>query len=426
MQIVAGKYEIKKELGEGGVGTVYQVRHVDLGVDYALKILNTASVDGRFIDRFKREAEVLIKFQHPGSVALRDFGKTEDGNYYMAMDFCNGQTLRQVLDEQGELPVRRVFLILEQLLDTLQAAHTAGIVHRDIKPENIMLEFGANNSDVVKILDFGIAKLREQPNDSSKTTEGVSVGTPQYMSPEQASGESKLDERVDIYSLGCVVYEMITGKAPFIGESVIQTLIMHLTQPPKPFANDFGLPEAIESLVFKSIEKNKDARYQSAKSFKESLDQVKDLVIGKQTLTSNTIAVKTIEPEIKKEAVKILCLDDSEMILHIFKHIMEEKGFIVYTANNSSVVHKYLFEEGVKLLVADVQMPDIPGTKVCRMLKKSIPDLKVILFSNLPERELDKLSQESQADGWMSKNQKPIEWVNYIDEIVKTMDLTKV
>ena len=435
MTVIADKYNVIKELGEGGSGTVYLVSHVDLSVEYALKILKKELVDQRFVDRFKREAEVLFKFNHPGSVALRDFGKTADGEYYMAMDYCDGKTLKSLLEKNGELPIRRVFSILEQLLETLVGAHSAGIIHRDIKPENIMLQppietSKSSKTDLVKILDFGIAKLKERENDPSKTVDGISVGTPQYMSPEQASGESDLDHRVDIYSLGCVVYEMITGKAPFIGDTVIQTLILHLTQPPAKFSDDLGLPEYVETFVFKALEKNRDNRYQSANEFLEALYQVKDLLFKGKTASSEVTTIPVDQPQPStaltsvvnqtpaKAPLKILCLDDSEMILHIFKHILEEKGYTVFTANNSSAVHQYLFQEKVDLLVTDVQMPDLPGTKVCRMLKNSVPDLKVVLFSNLPERELDKMSTESKADGWISKNTKPVEWVEKIEEVL--------
>lgn len=421
MEIIAGKYEVEKELGEGASGKVYLVRHTDLGIHYALKVLDRSLTDQRFLDRFKREAEVLCKFTHPGSVQLRDFGRTESGAYYMAMDFCEGVTLKKVIEKQGELPVRRALTIMEQLLQTLGAAHKRGIVHRDVKPENLMLLKDEDGREVVKVLDFGIAKLRESGSDSSMTMEGASIGTPQYMSPEQASGEKDLDHRVDLYSAGIMLYEMLTGKPPFVGQTVLQTLILHLTQKPAPFAEEYGFPEVIETLVLRALEKNRETRYQSAEEFLESVHRVQALL--SKTLVDKPLA-ETAAEEIQKpqssvkEPTKILCLDDSEMILHIMKHILESNGYTVFTANNSSAVHEYLFKEGVELLVTDVQMPDLPGTKVCRMLKKSLPELKVVLFSNLPEKDLEKMSTESNADGWISKNAKPKEWLEKINEIL--------
>ncbi len=426
MTVVAGKYEVERELGQGASGTVYLVKHTDLGINYALKILDKSLCDQKFIDRFKREAEVLSRFTDPGSVQLRDFGKTEEGGYYMAMDYCPGTTLKKVIEDHGEIPVRRALHIMEQLLTTLDAAHRAGIIHRDIKPENIMLLRDENGKDVVKVLDFGIAKLREREMTSGMTMEGAAIGTPQYMSPEQASGEANLDHRVDLYAAGVALYEMVTGAPPFVGTTVIQTLIMHLTQPPAPFAEAFGFPEFVESLVLKALEKNRDERFQTAAEFREACSRVMQLLSKNNQAPielspepeSQTPLVAESEPVVSKTPTKILCLDDSDMILHIMKHILEEQGYIVYTANNSSAVHQYLFSEGVELLVTDVQMPDLPGTKVCRMLKKSLPSLKVVLFSNLPDRELDKLSTESKADGWISKNTKPKEWLDKIVEVL--------
>lgn len=424
MNVIAGKYEVVRELGEGATGKVYLVQHVDIGVKYALKILNRSLCDQRFIDRFKREAEVLSRFSHPGSVQLRDFGRTEDNAYYMAMDFCEGKTLKSLIEDKGELPIRQALNILEQLLHVLSAAHKEGIVHRDIKPENLMLLKDSEGKDVVKVLDFGIAKLREMDTNVSMTTEGASIGTPQYMSPEQASGEKDLDQRVDLYAAGVLSYEMLTGSPPFQGDNVLQTLILHLTQAPKPFAEEFGFPKPVEDLVLKALEKNRDARYQSAAEFLDACKTVQALLTRSSQETEAVKKAKQVEEvevkKVEKKPTKILCLDDSEMILHIFKHILEEHGFEVFTANNSAAVHQYLFQEHVELLVTDVQMPDLPGTKVCKMLKRSLPDLKVLLFSNLPDRELEKLSAESSADGWISKNTKPKEWLEKIIEVLKT------
>lgn len=412
MSVIAGKYEEISTLGEGASGKVLLVKHVDLGVKYAVKILDkTLCENVRFIDRFKREAEVLLRFSHPGSVQLRDFGKTDQGLYYMAMDYCEGTVLKKILQTERQLEPLRVLDISSQLLSTLIAAHRLGIIHRDIKPENIMLEKNSEGKEVVRILDFGIAKISEMEPTSSMTMEGTSVGTPQYMSPEQASGEQNLDSRVDLYAVGILMYEMLTGTPPFTGATVLQTLIMHLTQPAPAFAERFDLPDFLEPLVLKALQKNRDDRYADAAEFKDACRKAEQMF-------SQFVEGKTAEEtgaQQKPASTKVLCLDDSEMILHIMKHILEQKGLEVVTANSSAAVHQHLFGEGVRLLITDVQMPDMPGTKVCKMLKKSLPDLKVILFSNLPDRELDKLAIESNADGWISKNTKPQEWLEKID-----------
>lgn len=415
MKVLANKYEVLDTLGEGATGKVLLVRHSDLDVRYAVKLLDRSLCENsRFIDRFKREAEVLLRFSHPGSVQLRDFGKTEDGLYYMAMDYCQGRVLKKIITEEKTIAPKRSIEIASQLLATLIAAHRLGIIHRDIKPENIMLEKSADGKDVVRVLDFGIAKLAEIES-SSMTMEGTSIGTPQYMSPEQASGEPHLDHRVDLYAVGVLMYEMLTGSPPFTGATVLQTLIMHLTQPAPPFAERFALPEFLEPLVMKALQKNREDRYADAAEFRDACR--KALQMFTQIGDQGTMAVPIVEtPQAATPApLKVLCLDDSEMILHIMKHILEQKGYEVYTASTSAAVHEYLFGQNVRFLITDVQMPDLPGTKVCKMLKKSIPDLKVVLFSNLPDRDLDKLAIESNADGWISKNTKPQEWLVKID-----------
>lgn len=262
------------------------------------------------------------------------------------------------------------------------------------------------------------------------TMEGASIGTPQYMSPEQAAGEKDLDHRVDLYAAGVLTYEMLTGAVPFKGQTVLQTLLMHLTQPVESFAEKFGFPDYLEALVLKALEKNREQRYPDASAFgdacKKAIQMMSQPVVVPEPVEEPATVDAPAEPlEVspdgkteEKEPLRILCLDDSEMILHIMKHILEQAGYEVYTANNASSIHSYLFTQNVKLLISDVQMPDLPGTKVCKMLKKSISDLKIVLFSNLPDRELEKLSEESNADGWISKNTKPAEWLEKINEII--------
>ena len=430
MAVIANKYTILKELGEGGYGGVYLVQHVDIPVRYALKVLNKAlSEDSRFIERFKREAEILLRFSHPGSVQLRDFGKTEHGRYYMAMDFSEGTPLQEVLAKNGPFPIVEAMELMEQILAVLGAAHRMNIVHRDIKPDNIMLEVDPSGKRHIKILDFGIAKIKEEALTETKSVEGASIGTPQYMSPEQAAGERILDHRMDIYSTGILFYELISGDLPFNGDTVIQTLLMHLTRPPKPLNPALGIPEYVSSMIYKALQKDRSNRYQSAEDFLDDIKKARTKYEQEQHGESAPVATPvqvivdpTPAPVVANGSsapkTKILCLDDNEMILNIMKHLLEKEGYEVFTASDCSAIHGYIFSKGAALLISDVQMPGLPGTRVCQMLKSTVANLKIVLFSNLPERELEKLSKESKADDFISKNARPDEWINKIRTVL--------
>ena len=428
MEIIADKYEVIREVGVGATGTVYLVRHKDLGVEYALKVLNRfLSNDQKFISRFRQEGEVLTRFTHPGSVQLRDFGKTDDGLYYMTMDYCEGTVLKDALKEKGKFEAKEALEIVRQTLDVLDAAHKAGIIHRDIKPDNIMLTNTEDGELQVRIMDFGIAKIREGVDiGSTMTVEGASVGTPQYMSPEQAGGESDLDHRVDVYSAGVVLYELLTGEVPIEGETVLQTMIMQLTKPPKAFSEDLNIPAAIQEVVFKALEKNKGERFSNAADFAA---ECSDLIskIDKGVDLGSSVAISQSEPSSAESenseshvGKKILHLDDDQMILHITKHIMEAEGYHVHSTSDPAVIHNYVFTQHVDLMICDVQMPAMPGTTVCKLLKKAKPDLKIILFSNIEERGLAKLSVECGSNGWMSKNDKPDVWLEKVKEMLES------
>lgn len=429
---IADKYDVIKKLGSGSYGDVYLVHHAFLGTPYALKILNASMAQqGRLVERFKQEAEILERFSHPGSIQLRDFGLTGDGCYYMTMDYCEGKQLSEYIRDHGRFSFSDTLDIIEQILDVVDAAHQVGIIHRDIKPDNIMIEVGAEGKKTIKILDFGVAKLKERlATDSTATSEGAAIGTPFYMSPEQAAGQGDLDHRTDLYAIGIVLYELLTGDVPFRGETVVQTLLMHITRPAAPFAAGLGLPLFFEEMVFQAICKDRIYRYQDAAEFLADIAKAKDLLVvraeSKKSVGRQTLIEGEVNPSLVGESyaatevkrTKILCLDDNEMILQILKYILEQAGYEVYTATNFSIIHPYIFTQEAALLLCDVQMPGLPGTKVCQMLKQSKRDLKIMLFSNLPERELERLSQECKADDWLSKNVSPPEWLIKIKEVL--------
>jgi serine/threonine-protein kinase len=275
-QVVADRYHVLKKLGEGGMGQVYLAEHVKMGRRCAIKIMSAGMInDPDAISRFNREAANASRISHPNVCAIYDFGETKDGLIYLAMEFIEGRSLSDLLHETGPLQVPRAAKILTQCADALQAAHDLGIIHRDLKPDNIMV-ITAREKDTVKVVDFGIAKATgTDPGAQKVTRTGLVVGTPEYMSPEQLSGDP-LDGRSDLYSLGLVFYRMITGALPFRADSAQETMIKRLTDEPIPLSQakpDGHFPTGLQAVMDRALARWPNDRFGSATEFARSVSQ---------------------------------------------------------------------------------------------------------------------------------------------------------
>lgn len=270
--IIAERYHISKKLGEGGMGAVYLGEHVKMGRKSAIKVMSQSMAhDHDAIARFNREAANAARINHPNVCAIYDFGETPDGTIYLAMEFIEGETLTDLIHREGQLPPQRAADILRQTGDALEAAHDLGIVHRDLKPDNIMIAKGRGGTDVVKVVDFGIAKAMGGEEGQNVTKTGLVVGTPEYMSPEQLSGDV-LDGRSDIYSVALVFYRMLTGLLPFQADSAQETMIKRLTDDPLPLNQarpDMTFPAALQQVMNKALQRMPRDRYESAAAFAE-------------------------------------------------------------------------------------------------------------------------------------------------------------
>jgi serine/threonine-protein kinase len=268
--VIAERYHISKKLGEGGMGAVYLGEHVKMGRKSAIKVMSSSMAhDPEAIARFNREASNASRINHPNVCAIYDFGETPDGVIYLAMEFIEGGSLGNVLEREGGLPLQRAADILAQTADALQAAHDLGIVHRDLKPDNIMLTRGRDGRDLVKVVDFGIAKAMSGEEGQQVTKTGLVVGTPEYMSPEQLSGD-KLDGRSDTYSLALVFYRMATGTFPFQATSAQEMMIKRLTDDPLPLGAarpDIVFPTALEEALRHALGRMPSERYATAVEF---------------------------------------------------------------------------------------------------------------------------------------------------------------
>ncbi|HTQ04401.1 MAG TPA: serine/threonine-protein kinase [Polyangiaceae bacterium] len=268
---MAARYRVLNLIGTGGMGAVYRAEHVHMRKTVALKLLHPELLRvGEVVQRFEREAIAAARIDHPNVVAASDFGKLDDGSFYLVLEYVDGTSLRQLL-ERGPLPAARALNIARQTVLALGAAHAAGIVHRDLKPDNVMLVPGPDGSDRVKVLDFGIARVAppSENRDATKLTRvGVVMGTVAYMSPEQATGQA-IDERTDLYSLGVMIYEMIAGVVPFDAELPSQVLARQLVEAPPPLPE--GTAPALAELVYDLMEKKADDRPPNAQAVLDRL-----------------------------------------------------------------------------------------------------------------------------------------------------------
>ena len=277
--IIRGKYRIIRKVGQGGMGTVYEALHLRFNERRALKVMSPeVASDPEFVKRFEREAVLTRRLQHPNAVHVDDIEEAEDGRPYIVMEFVEGQSLRRLIQQSGPLPVPRVCSIIKQAAAALGAAHQLGMVHRDIKPDNIVL-LAAAAGEQAKVLDFGIAKLKEsRAGDVNLTATGAIIGTPQYMSPEQAMGKrgEELDGRSDLYSLGVVMYQMLTGQLPFAADTTLALLQAHAFEVPRAIAEvrpDLGLPDAISRVVMRCLAKKPEDRPADAQALIAELER---------------------------------------------------------------------------------------------------------------------------------------------------------
>jgi len=300
-QVIADRYHVTRKLGEGGMGQVYLAEHVKMGRRSAIKVMNPSMVhDPDAVARFNREASNASRINHPNVCAIYDFGETSDGLIYLAMEFIEGEPLTDLLEREGAIPVARAVDIFRQTADALQVAHDLGIVHRDLKPDNIMLSRKKTGGDLVKVVDFGIAKAVGGDDAGQKVTKtGLVIGTPEFMSPEQLSGDS-LDGRSDLYSLALVLYRMLSGKLPFEATTVQETMIKRLTDEPIKLADarpDLSFPAGLQAVLDTALARTPAERYQNVSKFAADVASV----TGRSATTSMPLTRGSTDTEGKTQ-----------------------------------------------------------------------------------------------------------------------------
>jgi serine/threonine protein kinase len=275
-QTLDDKYLLEHRLGVGGMGTVYRARHVLIDRAVAVKVLNQRLVEDEAARlRFHREAKAAGRLQHLNAVAVTDFGQTSEGYVYIVMELLEGRTLREILAREAPIETARAVSIMLQIAAAVAAAHEAGVIHRDLKPANIFVTQSADSPSIVKVLDFGIAKLAAETLDDDEpktlTQLGVMIGTPRYMSPEQCNG-LELTPAADVYSLGVILYEMLTGTVPFGGSTPLAIALKHASEYPRPPKEIVSsIPDELQTLVLHALEKSPEDRPTTAAEFRSEL-----------------------------------------------------------------------------------------------------------------------------------------------------------
>jgi serine/threonine-protein kinase len=262
---LADRYRLERELGKGGMATVFLARETSSSREVALKVLNPALAKTVGSDRFKREIRVASRLDHANILKVLDSGEVDDLVWF-TMPYVRGESLHDLLGRGEAIPLPRALAITRAVGSALAHAHEQGVVHRDIKPDNILLE-----ADRVMVADFGVARAVSEMHEKLTAT-GIVVGTPVYMSPEQASGEKEIDGRSDQYALATVLYEMVSGEAPFKGPTPTATLMRRFAGPPRPLRPVIDVPEAVERAIFRALDRSPAARYPTVHEFLDGLE----------------------------------------------------------------------------------------------------------------------------------------------------------
>ncbi len=277
---IAGQFRVVERIGVGGMGAVYRAEQPEMNRSVAIKILHAKYLSRPdLVARFRREARAMSQLSHPNTARVFLYGQLEDGTCYFVMEYLRGKNLARTIREQGPMEPQRAIDIMVQVCGALEEAHRAGIIHRDLKPENVFLTNQGGIEDFPKVLDFGLAKVTEQqmrPGSLVLTRDGMVFGTPEFMSPEQAQGKP-LDPRSDLYSLACIMYEMLTGKLPFEAKRPMEYIKLHVDAQPRRLtecAPDRSFPRGLQDVLFKALAKDPDDRYGSAAEFAEALKGV--------------------------------------------------------------------------------------------------------------------------------------------------------
>ncbi|UCE40874.1 MAG: protein kinase [Candidatus Aminicenantes bacterium] len=403
--LFAGRYQIIKELGQGGMGKVYLVLDNEIHERIALKVLNPdVASDEKTVERFRNELKFSRKISHKNVCRMFDLGEKE-GLKYISMEYVSGESLLDLLTRLGNLTVQKTLSITIQVCEGLAEAHKLDVVHRDLKPQNIMIDADG----IVHIMDFGIARSMKK---KGLTEAGLLVGTPHFMSPEQLESED-VDKRSDIYCMGVILYKILTGYVPYEGETPVSMALKMKTEPPPDPRNiNDQVPENLARVIFKCLENEREKRYQQVEDLLADLKKIEDEIIGAGgILPEEKIPDPQVDLPEKKERSpepksrpRILVVDDKEVNVELIEAHLSPQYDVVPAYGGKEALEK-TEQESLDLILLDVMMPDPDGYKVCKQLKENPKTqmIPVVMVTALRDKEDRIKALELGADDFLTK-----------------------
>jgi serine/threonine protein kinase len=392
-ELIAGRYEVEEIIGRGGMAFVLGARHVELGQHVAIKLLRVDTPQrGEVYARFLREARACAQLRSDHVVRVFDVGHMDNGEPFMVMERLTGGDLGRLVDAGGSLPIDDAASYVLQACEAVAEAHAMGIVHRDLKPANIFLAAGADGSPVVKLLDFGISKMTSSEG-LLLTMTGMTVGSPVYMSPEQIRASKDVDHRTDIWSLGVVLYQLLTGRAPFSAPTLSALSVVIATEDPVPLRERRPeLPGALEPLVMKCLEKTPERRFQTVADLASALapfapGDMTSLVericrIGRKAQLGDTTSTRSVEPRAARG--RVLLVDDDRDVLRATARLLRHAGWTVDEAAEGREALARLGGTVYDAIVTDIDMPGLSGVELLRVLRTRQDRTPVVLMTGGP------------------------------------------